>query len=133
LSSAGRAQLRREVDEIIDGDMRPRVRGGLVGIGCVGDVFSPGTSVCRHGSFRHRPDRLARDPIEDVQEALLRRLRTSLRGRPSMTASTRSGADESRDPRSDGATSWSAICARLFQLDRDERFSKQVVARPVPP
>ena len=49
--------------------------GGSVGIGCVGEVFSPGTSLCGTGLLFDRPERLARHAIEHVEESLLARLR----------------------------------------------------------
>ena len=48
---------------------------GLVGNGCVGDDCSPGTSLCGTGPLFDRPDRLARDAVEHIQQAELRRLR----------------------------------------------------------
>ena len=45
-----RAQRRREVDQIVGSFTNGRpYAGGLVGNGCVGDVFSPGTSDCGTG------------------------------------------------------------------------------------
>jgi len=38
------SQLRREVDQVVDGHAGAAVSGGFEGIGCVGEYHSPGTS-----------------------------------------------------------------------------------------
>ena len=74
----GCPQLRREVDHVVDGDMRARVRWRLGRNRLCRRRFLARDIALRHCGLRHRPDRLACDPIEDVQEALFGRLRDQL-------------------------------------------------------
>ena len=52
--------------------------GGLVGNGCVGAYHSPGTSPFGDRALLDRPDGLTGDAVEDIEPALLRRLRDGL-------------------------------------------------------
>ena len=68
--------------------------GGLVGNGCVGLVFSPGTSLCGTGALFDRPHRLSGHAIEHAEETLLARNRDALIGLPLTMMSARIAADD---------------------------------------
>ena len=58
-----------------------RANGGTtVGKGCVFEVTSPGTSLAGNGTFLDWPQRLSRDPVEHIEETILRGQRHRIHG-----------------------------------------------------
>ena len=91
-----RPQFRREVDQIVwHVEVRcARTAAGLDGNGCVGDVFSPGTSDCGTGVPTIGQTGWPVTRSKHVELACLLGDATALIARPSTLMSMRIGADE---------------------------------------
>ncbi len=130
------AQLRREVDQIVDDEslrvvverlaasvQRKRLRRRVVLAGHI---------AFRHRPFFDRPQRLSRHAIEDVHERLLGRLRDRLDD-----FSVSPDVDEDRRARNvvipDAVVHELVVPLALagLQIDGDEAFGEQVVAGPI--
>ena len=71
-------ELRGQIDDLSSSNPCRSKGGGLVGKGWVGEVPLAGNVAGRHGALLDGPYRLAGDAVEDVDPALLGRLRDRL-------------------------------------------------------
>ena len=103
---------------------------GLIGNGCVGDSFSPGTFDARHRPLLESPDRLAGLAVERVQNRLLRRLEHA-GDAPSADVHVHDDRRGRRVVVPDVVVHHLVVPQPLAGLDveRDEARRKQVVAR----